>query len=103
MLVVCFGQRVVDVYRPTLGSGPAGVGTGAQSDGSTFPVVGGFRRGAEGGSQPEELAVEPEDEAMPGPAQTRGVLDQGLQDRLKIERRAADDLEDFAGRGLLLQ
>ena len=36
-------------------------------------------------------------------AQARGRLDQRVEHRLQIERRAADDLEHVGGGGLLLQ
>ena len=39
-----------------------------------------------------------------GPAQADRVLHQAVQDRLKVERRTADDLEDLgSGRLLLLR
>ncbi|HMH54535.1 MAG TPA: hypothetical protein VK548_30145 [Candidatus Acidoferrum sp.] len=51
----------------------------------------------------EDLAVEPEDMATACATESRRVLDERFEHRLKIERRAADDLEDFAGGGLLLE
>ena len=37
------------------------------------------------------------------PANPRGALDDGVEHRLHVRRRAADDAEDFRGRGLMLQ
>ena len=36
-------------------------------------------------------------------AKPRGGFDQRVEHRLEVESRAADDLEDISGRGLLLQ
>jgi hypothetical protein len=38
-----------------------------------------------------------------GAAQSRGRLDERLQNRLQIEGRAADDLQHIAGRGLVFE
>src|SRR5438552_6890032 len=51
----------------------------------------------------EYIAVESLKEPALGPGQPGGVLDEGLQHGLEIERRAADHLEHFAGRRLLLE
>ena len=50
-----------------------------------------------------EVPILPDDRARVGTAQPRRVLDEGFQHGLEIERRAADDLEDLARGGLLLQ
>ena len=50
----------------------------------------------------KDLPVEPPDDPLIGVAESRGVLHEGSQHRLEVEGRAADHLEDFAGRRLLL-
>ena len=37
------------------------------------------------------------------PTNPRGALDDGVEDRLHVRRRAADDAEHLGGRGLMLQ
>ena len=49
------------------------------------------------------LAIAPEDQCVIRLAQTRRRLDEGVEHRLQIEGRAADDLEHVGGGGLLLQ
>ena len=51
----------------------------------------------------QDLAVESEDPPLPGVAEFRRVLDEHLEQRLEIERRPADDLEDLGDGGLLRQ
>src|SRR5262252_9211569 len=50
-----------------------------------------------------QLTVRPKDEPLLGGAKPRRVLDQSVEDGLKLECRPADDLEHVGGRGLLLQ
>jgi hypothetical protein len=50
-----------------------------------------------------QLAVEPIDGAEERAAQPHGALDDGVEDRLHVGRRAADDAQDLARRGLLLE
>ena len=47
------------------------------------------------------VRIRPQDHAVHGVAQPRRVVDQDLQDRIEIERGAADRLEHLGGRGLL--
>jgi hypothetical protein len=49
------------------------------------------------------LTVQPKDEPLLGGAKLGRVLDQSVENRLKLERRAADHLEHVCGGGLLLQ
>jgi hypothetical protein len=49
------------------------------------------------------VAVPSEDDAPSCLAQPHCCFDKGVQDRLQIKRRAADDLEYVGGRGLLLE
>src|SRR5206468_6191530 len=62
-----------------------------------------LRGGIVGRHDTEQLTVEAEDERSFGLAQPDGVLGERLEDRLQIERGPADDLEQLAGRGLLLE
>ena len=62
-----------------------------------------LRGGIVGGPDSQELAVEAIDERALGLAQPDRVLRQRLEDRLEIERGPADDLEELAGRRLLLE
>src|SRR5437867_12057076 len=55
------------------------------------------------GGQPLQLSIEPVDDSTVGATEPRCVLDERLQDGLEVERGAADDLQDFAGGGLLLK
>src|SRR5262249_16161310 len=50
-----------------------------------------------------QLTVRPKDEPLLGCAKPRRVLDQSVENGLKLEGRAADDLEHVGGGGLLLQ
>src|SRR5262245_9078333 len=49
------------------------------------------------------MAAEPPQEARCCAAQSCRVLDEDVEDRLQIERRGADYLEDFTRRRLLLE
>ena len=51
----------------------------------------------------ERVAFEQEQVAELGLADARRVLQHGIEHRLKLARRAADDLQHLRGRGLLLQ
>src|SRR5437660_5767882 len=51
---------------------------------------------------PQQLAIETINERSVGPAQPDRTFDHSFEYHLEIERRAADDLENFGGRGLLL-
>jgi hypothetical protein len=56
------------------------------------------RRGDE-----RDVVLDAVDHRLGRPAQSRRVLHEGVQHRLEIKRRAADDLQDLGGGGLLLQ
>src|SRR5712692_6932145 len=62
-----------------------------------------FIRAAVVSCEAEDLAIEPPNGSLPGGAEPCRVLNQRLQDRVKIEGRAANHLEDFARRRLLVQ
>ena len=55
------------------------------------------------GGDVDQFPVEPEDRTEAGVAQPRGVLDDGVEDRLDVGRRARDDPQDLGRRRLLLQ
>jgi hypothetical protein len=50
-----------------------------------------------------QLTVRPEDEPLLGRAKLRRVFDQSFENRLEVERGAADGLEHVGGGRLLLQ
>src|SRR5262245_32127932 len=62
-----------------------------------------FRRMAIADRNPINSAILSVDEALVSVAKPDRIVQHVLQGRLEVERRAAGDLEDFAGRGLLLQ
>ena len=62
------------------------------------------RRVAVGDDECDQLAVEPEHDApMSAPHSRAALLDDGVEDRLDVGRRAGDDAQDLARRRLLLQ
>ena len=62
-----------------------------------------FRRVAKADRNPINPSILPVDEALVRAAEADRIFHHVLQYRLEVERRAADDLEDFAGRRVLLQ
>jgi hypothetical protein len=60
-------------------------------------------RGARAGGPVDALAVAEKQGAEPGLADAHRVLQHGLEHRLELAGRAADDLQHLGGRGLLLQ
>ncbi len=62
-----------------------------------------FRRVAIADRNSINPSILPVDEALVRAAEADRILHHVLQHRLEVERRAADDLEDFAGRRVLLQ
>ena len=56
-----------------------------------------------GGHDSQKLTVEAEDRRAFGLAEPDGVLGQRLEDRLEVEGGPADNLEQLAGRRLLLE
>jgi hypothetical protein len=94
---------VGDVHRPPLEGGPRGAAVPPGGDRIPLDRVHELRRRVVPRGRPEELTVEAEDERPLGVAQPDGVLGQRVEHGLQVERRAADDLEHLARRGLLLQ
>ena len=97
------GQDVDDMDSPKLESRSPDRRASPRADHVPPPVL------AEFGTDPilrerlKHLTVESLKQPSLGPGQPRRVLDEGFQHGLEIERRAADHLEHFAGRRLLLQ
>src|SRR6516164_272987 len=55
------------------------------------------------GCEPNSICLEAKESTELSLADTQRVPEHGLKDRLKVARRAADDLEHLRSRGLLLQ
>src|SRR6266540_6039634 len=89
--------------RPMLERGPPDRRAASRADHVPPPVLAELGAGSILGEKPKHLAIEPRKEPTLGPGQPGGVLDEGLEHRLEIERGAADHLEHFAGRRLLLE
>src|SRR5262245_29803384 len=70
---------------------------------SVLPELFEFRRPAVERATAKSLAVESKDVSVAAFAELRRVLNERTQHWLKIERRAADNLQDFGSRRLLLQ
>ena len=60
-------------------------------------------RSVEGHYHPQQLAIEPVNERSVSPTQPDRAFGDGFKHRLKIKRRAADDLEHLRRGRLLLQ
>ena len=104
--VVRVREHVMDMHRPALEGGPSDGRARCQGVRMFFVVLSHLRQCAGGtGSRREaqDLATQPVDRALLRYAEPPCALDQGFQDKLQIKRRAADDLEDLAGGGLLLE
>ena len=97
------GQDVDDMDSPTLESGSPDRRASPRADHVPPPVLAEFRTDPILRERLEHLTVESLKQPSLGPGQPRRVLDEGFQHGLEIERRAADHLEHFAGRRLLLE
>ena len=62
-----------------------------------------FRREGNGCCYAVHLAVAAVDRAVSGVAEPGGRFGEGVEHRLQVEGRAADDLEHVAGRGLVFE
>src|SRR6185295_12592511 len=78
---------------------------GVPTDGNriTVDVVAMLGRGAMVGDAVVHVTVAPENETLVRSAESSCALDERVQDRLEIERRAADDLENIGSGSLLFQ
>ena len=83
--------------------GPSGDRSSLELNRNILDIIGKFTGEAVGSGAIEELPLLPGDGATVGLAEPRCGFDQRVQNRLQIERGAADDLEHVSGRGLLFQ
>src|SRR5262245_4127116 len=74
-----------------------------KGDRSSLEEFSQFRRNVVSNRQAKHVFVQPIDISLIGTAEPCGVFDQSFQNGIKVERRAADHLKDFACSGLLLQ
>src|ERR1700730_8630136 len=101
---VRIGLRIEDLYRPVLQSYAPDDRTVSWPNlaATVYPISKPRRRIVIRG-EVVQLTVRPEDEPLLGHAKLRRVFDQSFENRLEVERRAADDLEHVGGCGLLLK
>src|SRR3954452_6084752 len=92
-------RKISDVYRPPLiGDLPSQTSLPKRDAlQSSFQ----FGRDSVRGCSVTDFAVESRDVAEVGTAQSDGILDEGVEDWLQVECRAADDLQYLGGSGLL--
>ena len=104
LLILGIGQDIEDLNRPLLeGNSPQHGSAPRVKLAHPLPVVSVLRGRTVESPHAKDRAVEPAEVSIAGVAELRGVLNQGFQDRLEIEWRAVDDLEDLACGCLLLQ
>src|SRR5262249_19931582 len=101
--VVGIVQHVRNVDDPALQQRASGDRSALEPDGNVLDVLHVFRGNAVPLRPIEHATDLTGDCRLIGFAQARGRLDERLQHRLEIERRAADDPEHVGGRSLLLQ
>src|SRR5262249_46963479 len=94
---------VRDVYRPPLKGSTRRDAVASRSDRVGIYELPELRRHVRARGRAQKFTVEQEEERPLGLAYPDGVLNQCVEDGLKLERRAADDLEHVGGGGLLLQ
>src|SRR5262249_27517370 len=100
---VRIGLRIEDLYCPVLNSyAPDDRAVSWPNRVTVYPLPK-ARRSIVIRCEVVQLTVRPKDEPLLGCAKPRRVLDQSVENWLKFERRAADDLEHIRGRDLLLQ
>src|SRR5262249_45986733 len=97
------GQYIVDVDRAAFESGAACSAVPPGLDRMVGHPRLELRRRARVRNHAEDLAIEAVNESEPRVAKAHRTLGYGLKYRPQIESRAADDLEQIGGRGLLLQ
>src|SRR5258705_9964600 len=103
LLKLRIGQDVEDVNRLMLETNSPHHRLASRAKLASHPELPELWGGAEECSDAKDLAVESIDVAVGGSAELRGVLDEGIQHRLEIERRTTNHLEDLSGRRLLLE
>src|ERR1700731_3041704 len=100
---VRIGLRIEDLYRPILKSyAPDDRYFSWPNPATVYPISKPRRRIVIRG-EVVHLTVRPEDEPLLGRAKLRRVFDQSFENRLEVERGAADGLEHVGGGRLLLQ
>src|SRR5262249_43432125 len=97
------GQYIVDVDRAAFESSSARSAVPPGPDRMVGHPRLELRRRATVRNHAEHLAIEAVNESEPRVAKAHRTLGYGLKYRPQIESRAADDLEQIGGRGLLLQ
>jgi hypothetical protein len=102
-LILGIDQKIDDMDRLALERGPPDRRSSSGTDHIPLPVLADLGRGAIPGEDPKHLAVEASQQPPLGPGQPGRVLDEGVEHRLKVERRATDDFQDFARGCLLLE
>src|SRR5262249_2606038 len=101
--VLGISSHIFDMNRPTLESGARSGSVPSGSKRSAREELSALRGHIESSDQIKELTIEAEDECLIRLAQPCRRLDQRVEHGLKIESRAADDLEHVGGGGLLLK
>jgi hypothetical protein len=96
-------QDVRDVNDPAFEDGSPDRGLPTRQVGVPLHDLNELRGRPVGSRLPIEFAVRSEDGALVGAAEPHRAFDERFQHGLEIERRAADDLQDLARRGLLFQ
>ena len=99
---VRIGLRIEDLYCPILNSSAPDDRAVSWPNRVTVYPLPKARRGIVIRCEVVQLTVRPKDEPLLGCAKPRRALDQSVEHRLQIERRAANDLEHVGGSGLLL-
>ncbi len=97
------GQNVMDVNGAGLQHGSADHRRAIDLHAKRQQVGEVFGLEAPGRDGLEDIAPQAGDHRLVRPAKSSGELDQRIEHRLEIERRAADHLEHLGGGGLLLQ
>ena len=95
-------REVAKMDRLPIHNGPAGHRTAVDGDGLVAPGRKNRDR-AVSRHCAERATIRAKDDGVLGVAESRGVLRNGVQHRLEVRRRTADNPEDLAGGGLLLQ
>ena len=103
IFVAWVGQHVGDIDRLPLKGGTAGHGLAINSDRISLKPFVHLGGDIVGGRRPQQLALRAKEECAFRRAQTRRALDHGIEHRLQIEGRTANDLKHLRGRGLLRQ
>ena len=97
------GPDIVNVNRPSLEGGARHGAAPPGLDGMALGECPVLRGDIVRGDESKYPTIEAEDHGAFGRTQPHRVLGERLEDRLEIERRPPDHLEQFAGRGLLLE